>query len=230
MVTTQRSHSLLAAQLCYHWKKADRPKRWLETIVATAEHDDATNELEATELINENGGPINFNMTKFNKPFCDKLMGMALTKSKYIAVLTGRHLCFLYAKADDESTRKYCKDLKSSEKEWLKELGIGCKVIDKTYHLLEWCDAFSLLICQQLIQPESRKTEISIGPDFGTYQFYEHGDHRLVVEPWPFDEESFEVIYESKTLKQLSYKNTQEFKEIYLAAKTQFHKYTIAKS
>ncbi len=42
-VTTQRSHGLLAAQLCYYWKKADRPERWLETIIATAEHDDATN-------------------------------------------------------------------------------------------------------------------------------------------------------------------------------------------
>ena len=135
----------------------------------------------------------------------------------------------MYAKSDDESTRYYCKDLKRSEKEWLKELGIGSKVIDKTYHLLEWCDAFSLLICQQLIQPESRKTEISKEPDFGTYQFYEYCNHRLVVEPRPFDEDSFEVIYESKMLKELSCKNTQEFKEIYLAAKTQFHKYTIAK-
>ncbi len=169
-------------------------------------------------------------MTKFDQALCDRLMGMAITKSKYIAVLTGRHICFLYASADDKSARNYCNRLEKDEKKWLKELGISPSEIDKTYHLLEWCDAFSLLICQQLIQPESRKIEISTGPDFGSYQFFEQSDHRLVVEPWPFEDDSFEVVYESKTLKQLSYKNTQEFKEVYMNAKTQFHKYSIAKS
>lgn len=229
-VSTQRSHGLLAAQLCFHWKKENRPKRWLETVIATAEHDDATNELEAENLITENGGPVNFSMTHFDKALCTKLMGMAITKSKYIAVLTSRHICFLYASAEDINAQNYCKELKKDEKKWLKELGITSKEIEQTYHLLEWCDAFSLLICQQLIQPESRKIEISTGPDFGTYQFYAKTEHRLVVEPWPFDEESFEVIYESKTLEQLTYKNTQDFIDVYMNAKTQFHKYTIAKS
>jgi hypothetical protein len=42
-IITQRSHGLLAAQICAQWKNNNQPKRWVETLIATAEHDDVYN-------------------------------------------------------------------------------------------------------------------------------------------------------------------------------------------
>lgn len=226
-IITQRSHGLLAAQLCYHWKIKDRPLHWVETIIATAEHDDASNELEETNLIGEHGGPINFSMAKFDIAYCDKLLNEGFTKRKYIASLIAKHILFLYAEAPE--AKEYCKVLQTKIDSWLKELQISKKEIEKTYHLLEWCDAFSLLICQQIIQPEKRKIEISIGPDFRKYQFFECNDHVLTVKPWPFEEDKFLIFFESRIIKQLTFKNTEEFKTIFNSTPTQQQCYTISK-
>lgn len=228
-VITQRAHGLLAGQLAFHWKKQDRPERWVETLLSIAEHDDATIELEDDDLINDMGGPVNFKMKDFEKEHSEKLMNQALTKSKYIAVLTARHICFLYEKSEDPEAKAFCESLKKEEAKWLKELNISAEEISATYRLLEWCDAFSLLICQQMIQPEKRKIEISVGPDYQTYQFHQTVAGKLTVEPWPFQEESFNVEFESKTLAKLTFKDAKEFRTSYLKAKTQFHKYIFEK-
>lgn len=228
-IITQRAHGLLAAQLAFRWKKQDRPQRWVETLLSIAEHDDATIELEDDDLINENGGPVNFKMKDFEKEHAQKLMNQALTKSKYIALLTARHICFLYGNSDDKEAWKFCEGLKKEEAKWLKELNISSEEISSAYRLLEWCDAFSLLICQQMIQPESRKMEISVGPDYQTYQFYEIFEGKLAVVPWPFEEEGFTVEFESRTLPQLTFKDAEEFRTLFLQAKTQFNQYTFEK-
>jgi hypothetical protein len=84
-IITQRSHGLLAAQICAQWRSDDQPERWVETLIATAEHDDVYNEFENENLLNENGGPVHFEATGFEKDYCQRLMGMAETKSAYIA-------------------------------------------------------------------------------------------------------------------------------------------------
>ncbi|WP_442591393.1 DUF3891 family protein [Pedobacter sp. AW31-3R] len=58
-IITQRSHGLLAAQICAHWCKDNQPERWVDTLTATAEHDDVYNEFENDDLLNDNGGPVN---------------------------------------------------------------------------------------------------------------------------------------------------------------------------
>lgn len=45
-IILQRNHALLAAQICAHWKTSNQPKQWIETLIACADHDDASNELE----------------------------------------------------------------------------------------------------------------------------------------------------------------------------------------
>ncbi|RZK60343.1 MAG: DUF3891 family protein, partial [Pedobacter sp.] len=54
-IVTQRSHGLLAGQICARWKVTDQPEKWVETLIATAEHDDVYNEFERSPLIDENG-------------------------------------------------------------------------------------------------------------------------------------------------------------------------------
>jgi len=210
-IITQRSHGLLAGQLCGNWNIKEQPDRWIETLIAAAEHDDVYNEFEQSDLLNGKGGPLNYTMTTFSKPDCERLMNMAVTKSAYIAVLTSRHIQFVHGK--EPAAKSYCEALKKREKLWMETVGISSVEVDSAYQLLEFCDALSLLICQALIQPSQRKTEVSQGPDGTTYQVYSPKDNHLVLTPWPFEKHSFTVNYESRLLEQLSFKSIKELRE-----------------
>lgn len=212
LIVTQRSHGLLAAQICAHWKKSNQPKRWVETLIATAEHDDVYNEFEDDNLLTENGGPKNFAMTTFRVDYASKLIDMALTKGRYIGLLVARHLQFLHG--NDPLAKRFCADLKEKEGLWIKEAQTIPQEINASYALLEFCDAFSLLICQGMVQPEQRKIEISNGPDGVAYELRSNEDGVLMVEPWPFEVPEFKLSFECRVIEQLSFRNVEAFRKV----------------
>jgi len=229
-IISQRAHGLLAGQFCFYWKNDMRPERWLETIIATAEHDDAFNEfVNDDNLINENGGPVNFKMRDFEEAKCDELLQLALSKSRYIALLTSRHIQFLYRNSDQEKAVTFCKMLEKWDRKWLKETGLTKEEITKAYAILEWCDALSLLICQQMIQPENRKIEISGGPDNLQYQLWTKNESVLTISPWPFVTDNFSITYESKLVSKLTFNDVKEFREDLKDAPLKIHTFQISK-
>jgi hypothetical protein len=215
-IITQRSHGLLAAQICAHWKEKPLADRWVETLIATAEHDDVYNEFETDDLLNDKGGPVNFKETEFRQDYCETLIKMAETKSVYIALLTSRHIRFVHG--DNENAKHFCEQLEKQEKDWLKISGLKLPDVISAYELLQFCDAFSLLICQGLVQPEQRKIEISKGPDGRAYEMHSSGDGKISVSPWPFDEPKFTVGYESRTLSKLVFTDVEDFRKEVLFA------------
>lgn len=227
-IITQRSHGLLAGQLCGNWKMAQQPERWIETLVAAAEHDDVYNEFEESDLLNQNGGPVNYTMTKFCKTDCDRLLDMAATKSAYIALLTSRHIQFVHGK--EKAAQSYCRALKKREKVWMGIISATTSQIDYAYQLLQFCDAFSLLICQGAIQPEQRKMEISKVADQQIYQVWSPQDKHLVVTPWPFEKPSFKVNYESRLLTELVFRDIAHFRKALLGAVLTNHELVISAS
>ena len=208
-IITQRGHGLLAGQICARWKLSDQPSRWTETLIATAEHDDVYNEFEQNPLIDENGAPINFIETRFDLDASTRLMEMALTKKRFIALLINRHVRFTHGQ--DPMAQEFISTLKKQERLWLKEAEATKKELDMAYELLEFCDAFSLLICQSSIPPEGRRIEISCGPDGTPYNLYQN-KKSIIVEPWPFEVNQFEVSFETRTIKKLQFKNDEEFR------------------
>ncbi|WP_113653240.1 DUF3891 family protein [Pedobacter namyangjuensis] len=205
---TQRSHGLLAAQLCARWKLADQPGRWVDTLIATAEHDDVYNEFQRNPLIDANGAPKNFKDMVFEQDASEQLMDMALTKSRFIALLLSRHIHFTHGK--EPAAGPFLKALKGKEKKWTKEAGTSKAEVDSAYALLEFCDAFSLLICQEILPPQGRAAEISNGPNGTVHTVRCCG--ALVVEPWPFETERFEVSYEKRTVAKLSFASDAELR------------------
>src|SRR3954469_25116193 len=101
-VITQRAHGLVAAQVAMHWKMKERPERWLETLMAIAEHDDAEVELDGENLLTEAGGPLNFSMKGFDGQHCREMAMLTITKSRYIALPVSMHLEFLHRKQAKE--------------------------------------------------------------------------------------------------------------------------------
>lgn len=215
-IISQCSHGMLAAQICSNYKKSLQPIKWVETLVATANHDDANNEFDRENLLEETGGPANFKMDPFDVSFCDYLIHMGMAKSRYVGLLISRHIQFLYNQ--DPKAQAYCKDLKTKERKWLKEAGATKTEIDRSYKLLEFCDAFSLLICQKLIQPKGRKIEISEGPEGKSYEMFSGHNDQLIVSPWPFETDSFGINYEERIINQLTFSDTEEFKKAFFSA------------
>lgn len=95
-IIKQRAHGLLAAQIVMEWRKKDLPDCWPETVLATAEHDDAQVELEADDLLRPQGGPVNFRMKLFEADHCLHLLNLAQSKSRYIGLLISLHMVFLH--------------------------------------------------------------------------------------------------------------------------------------
>ncbi len=208
-IVLQRAHGLLAAQICGQWKRDNQPERWVETLIATAEHDDGKDEMQDSDLIQENGGPKNFKMNPFQKDSCESLIERAMLKSRYIGILTSMHMRFLYQ--SDVSAKQYCRSLAVKEKRWISEADTTAEQVSASYELLEFCDSFSLLICQDLIQPEQRKMEISNGPDGKVYQLSMAENGNMIVDPWPFQNDSFTVGYERREMSQLAFSSNAEF-------------------
>ncbi|MFD0764051.1 DUF3891 family protein [Mucilaginibacter lutimaris] len=219
-IITQRAHGLLAAQIAMQWRKKDRPERWTETLIAIADHDDAQIELEADDLLTAQGGPVDFSMKKFEPEHCERLYHFSISKSRYIALLTSIHLCFLHkdeGKTDPE-VKAFLNAQKKLQKGWMSELNITQKEIDRAYGLLEWCDAFSLLLAQHYVQPENRTIEVSQGPDNEQYKLMRNPNGSLTIKPWPFEDDSFTLTLESRTLATLQFKNGGQFKKELMGA------------
>lgn len=219
-VITQRAHGILAAQVAMQWKKKERPARWLETLIAIAGHDDAEVELESDDLLTPMGGPVNYAMKKFDLERCQRSIHLSITRSRFIALLTSLHLQFLH-KSEAETNRparEFLKQQEELQQQWQKELGLKKEDVIKIYSLLEWCDAFSLLLCQRRVQPEHRQIEISIGPEGQKYQLFNVKEGEISVTPWPFEISSFMINIETRILKKLRFANVKEFKDAFIEA------------
>lgn len=219
-VVTQRAHGILAAQIAANWRIKDRPERWIETLLAIAEHDDAVVELDSGTLITTSGGPINYDMGTFDLAHCEQQSILAQTKNRYIALLTSLHLEFLNRKEadDNKACKQFLKEQTELRKEWRKSLKITEAETLRIYNLMEWCDAFSLLLCQCSMPPENRRLEISSGPDKKMYYLAQINEEALNVDPWPFEENNFKVSFEYRIIKKLKFSSSADFRKSFLSA------------
>ena len=218
-VITQRAHGILAAKLAAEWKIMNRPERWLETLMAIAEHDDAETETDGETLITPDGGPLNYSMKKFDAAHCSKLSGLSITKLSYIALLTSMHMEFLYTGEckKNKASAMFIKSQRKFQTELRKHLSLSKKKSENAYALLQWCDALSLLICQENFPPENRYAEVSEGPHKVMYSARKK-ENKINIKPWPFESRSFIVNYEYRIIDQLQFKSSEEFKTSFLKA------------
>ena len=235
-IITQRSHGLLAAMIAYQYSINLPVEIMMPTLLAIAEHDDGVNETLADRNLTDAGAPRNFIVTDNNnktdlEPMLN-LMEISSSKSELNGLLTSLHVKFLYDSPKRKKDKALDTFLKAQEKyrtTVLLNLNINKKYADRLYRFLEWCDAFSLLICLDKIQPEGRKMEISKSPDgdMNTVHFKDNKD--ICVEPWPFKEVSFNVFYEYKIVEQLQFKSIEEFNEICKLTKVEREIFTFCK-
>lgn len=212
-IIAQRAHGLLAAQLGFYWKSTDRPLRFPETLIALAEHDDCQQDMRGRKQLTPAGAPIHFELLEYSLEQARDVCEMSLKKSRWNALLTSMHMSFLYEekRGSDPEMAQFLDEQKVLQKRFLRELKLKPEQARQAYEFLEWCDAFSLLLCLDKIQPEQRKMDISTGPDGTMYQVWQReSDGSLCVEPWPYECASFDVQVDYRVVAQLQFKNSEE--------------------
>jgi len=220
-IINQRSHGLLAAMLAYNYA-IDLPTPILvPTLIAIAEHDDGVAETMQNKNLTEAGAPRHFLVKDTSKKTDLKqhytMMETATAKSQLNALLNSMHIDFIFSdtiKGEDQAVDDLVKDQKKNRKIILSHLDIDVDYAAHLYRFVEWCDAFSLLICMDKIQPEGRKMEVSLSPDGDMSQTYYKMENVITVEPWPFRANTFKVFYEYKIIEQLHFNSIAEFDAI----------------
>lgn len=235
-LTTQRSHGLLAAMICYQYD-IDLPNDIIvPTLIAIAEHDDGIAETKENQNLTEAGAPRHFMLNDDSKGIdltqWLNVMELSTAKSQLNALLTSLHIDFVSGYGDAPKDKKLTSFLQTQakfRKEILKNLEIDQEYSERLYRLVEWCDAFSLLICMDKIQLEGRKMEISKSPDGDMNQTFYKADHVITVTPWVFKTDSFQVFYEYKIVEQLKFTSTKEFDDACRATPVQRETFTFSK-
>ena len=235
-IINQRSHGLLAAMLAYQYD-IDLPNEVVvPTLIAIAEHDDGVEETAQGQNLTEAGAPRHFlvkdNSKKSNFTQWVNVMEIASSKSQLNALLTSLHIDFLSGgstESEDKSLATFLKEQVKNRTDILKLLNIDKQYADRLYRFVEWCDAFSLLICMDKIQPEGRKMEISLSPDGDMSQTFYKAENEITVEPWVFKNDTFKVFYEYKILEQLKFNSVEEFNEVCKNAQVEREEFTFSK-
>lgn len=211
-VIHQQAHGLLATQLALHWSVKKRPIRWIETLVALSEHDDGQDPWEDRNHLTNAGAPLDFRELEYSLEQAKHMVQIGLEKSRWNALMLSMHTSFLYEekRGEDPALAEFLDQQKTNQAKWRKQYGATVAEARYAYDFLQWCDALSLVLCQDLLQIEERRLEVSKGPDGKPYFIFQRTNSSVGLEPWPFESDEFDVHIEALMLNQLAFKNDNE--------------------
>lgn len=208
-VIYQRAHGLLAVQIAQYWQPEQRPERWVETLAAITEHDDSQEAWHQHYHLTEAGAPKDFTLQEFSLKQAQSVTRMAAYKSRWVGLLISYHISFLYENMRGQSSKidTFLNGQKKNQQIWRKELGLKKDVMEKAYALMQWCDRCSLILCKNELPDGERDLEVYHGPGDEKYFIRRRNDNTLIVEPWPFQINTFEVWVESRELHQIKFES-----------------------
>lgn len=227
----QQAHALLAAQVAYQWREADRPERWVETLAAIAQHDDGQKSWAGKIGLTPAGAPANFTMLPFSLEQATQVMAEARYQGRWRCLLTSMHMSFLYEelRGQNNETDAFLDEQVANQKAWRKELNITKKQAQQAYDLMQWCDRFSLILCRSQLPEMERTLEVSKGPDGVQYSVTQQKDGLIKVNPWPFEQKSFTLSVEASYLKQLQFQSEDELSRALKCAPIKVKSWSICK-
>lgn len=208
----QQAHGLLAVSIALQWNSAKRTRYWVETLVALTEHDDGQEPWEGTNHLTQAGAPMDFRIEEYSVGQAKRMVEIALEKSRWNALMVSKHATFLYEAMPDKDKEmtRFLEEQRENQKGWQKQLRATKDDIEFAYGFVQWCDALSLILCQDRLPERGRRLEISPGPDGISYFIFQRADQTVGVEPWPFEKPEFTLAIEAYQLHQLSFKNDAE--------------------
>lgn len=204
-IINQQAHGMLAVQLASCWQVQKRPIHWFETLVALTEHDDGQDPWEGRNHLTTAGAPLHFQILEYSVDQCRRMIQIGLQKSRWNALMLSMHTSFLYEpkRGQDKELDAFLDQQIDNQKKWRKQYNATKAEAQYAYAFVQWCDALSLVLCMNQMPPESRRLEVSVGPDGISYYIVQRKDGSLSLDPWPFEKPSIDVHIEAFDLNQL---------------------------
>lgn len=220
-----RAHALLAAQVGGAWLADTRPGRWVEIMAAIAGHDDLAREWESPELT-EAGAPEDFRLHEGTSvDSLRELVTYARYRGRFVALLTSMHTSFLCEpeRGKQKPLDTFLDEQRELQEEWRRALKLSKKDAQAAYDFMQWCDRLSLILCMKQIPARERRLEIITYTDGQRYEIQQRPDGTLLIDPWPFAQDTIEVAIEFTALKQLKFKNSAELSKALQQAEISTH-------
>lgn len=211
-IINQQAHGMLAVQAALQWQPDKRPVYWIETLIALTEHDDGQEPWEGRNHLTTAGAPLPFQIPEYSVEQCQNMIEIGLQKSRWNALMLSMHTTFLYEpkRGTDKALDVFLEQQVGNQVKWRKQYKATKAEAAYAYAFVQWCDALSLVLCLDQVQPEGRQLEVSKGPDGVSYFIFQHPDTTLGINPWPFVEPTFTIHVETFTLPQLVFQDDTE--------------------
>ncbi len=217
-IILHEAHGLLAGKIANEISEEYRPIHWFETLIAVCEHDDRQLNFDEKDYLSELGVPLDF--TEENYSVNDVLERMrrilksSENKSLWVRLLISYHNEFIYGdmKEDSLQINSFFKNEEKERKKLLKHFSIKEKDAKSYYEFLRFCDRLSLILCKDETPEGCRLLEINTSINGETYFIKKTADDKLIISPWPFKKEQFELSVEERILKETQFKSSKQFK------------------
>ncbi|AMM51183.1 hypothetical protein TH61_08325 [Rufibacter sp. DG15C] len=211
-VIYQQAHALLAAELGFAWRVADRPLHFMKTLAAIAQHDDGQKDWTSSYYLTAAGAPANFTQLPFSLEQAQQVMKEAKFQGHWRSLLTSMHLSFLHenVRGQHKTWDAFLDEQLALQGTCRRQLKINKSQAQYAYDFMQWCDRFSLILCRRELPEMERALEISQGPDGVKYEVKQLTSGEVQVHPWPFQDKELEVSVEACYLAQLRFSNAKE--------------------
>ncbi|QHL88513.1 DUF3891 family protein [Nibribacter ruber] len=222
-VIYQQAHALLAAEIGFAWRVADRPLHFMKTLAAIAQHDDGQKDWTGKYYLTAAGAPANFTQLPFSLEQAQQVMKEAKFQGHWRSLLTSMHLSFLHetVRGQHKTWDAFLDDQIELQKTCRRQLKVNKQQAQYAYDFMQWCDRFSLILCRRELPEMERTLEISQGPDGIRYEVTRLATGDVQVHPWPFQEKELEVSVEASLLIQLQFSTAKELAAALQAAPVQ---------
>lgn len=198
-IVFQRAHGLLAAKIAAFWPAQARPERWVETLAAIAQHDNERPGWEGHRWLDPAGAPLDFRERAFDLEQITQVAAAARYQSRWVALLTSRHLDRLYGSLREAhpTLDAFLDEQQALRTRWRRALGVRKDEVSAAYRLMYWSDRLSLLLCGRDLPDDGYHLELGAGPDQTMHTVAVRDDGSILVEPWPFEPDRLALSVEA---------------------------------
>lgn len=234
-VIFQPAHGLLAAKLASHWRLDERPRYWLEFLIAVAQHDNNQRDFRNFDKLTEAGAPRGFTVSKNESSLTDlsqpkETLKEAFFHGSYLALMVSMHFGHLYSQEAGGELRAFLDEQTARQRQWRRVLGLKKAEAQRDYQLMLWCDRASLVLCQDQIPADERRLEAEAMPAGKQSFMARRASGDISVTPWPFEPDTFEVGVEVRHLSQLSFESDAELLGALETADSSYKTWTFSKT
>lgn len=234
VIILQTTHGLLAGKIANQLHICCRNQFWSETFTAITEHDDQQLRFKEKDYLNNLGVPLNFTENNVSNKkvlkHAKRIFHKSLAKSKWIGLMVYLHMDFLYSAMDYKPMQAFLKKHSGIHATTYQLYGTNKKEAEKSYQVLRFCDRLSLILCLDEIPSSERELEINTSIANKTYKISQQHTGGIIVVPWCFQEDSFELSVEKRFLKQAKFGGNQELKEALKESEVKLTKWKFIKS